>query len=186
LRGAATGFAEGLAAPDAEILASYRHPHLGRWAAVTTKAAGAGHITVVGTVPDQNLAAALVRWLAPRGVDGWITSDSVTVSTSTDTEGTRLHVLHNWSWEEMTATPSSALTDVLGGGRHKPGEPSRSGRGTSVCSAAMKRRTIGVRGRDREAVKSVLSGHEIELRSWAFGNSGTRLRRSRACRSTDR
>jgi beta-galactosidase len=56
-------------------------------------------------------------------VDGWTTSDSVTVSTSTDTEGTRLHVLHNWSWEEMTATPSSALTDVLGGGRHKPGEP---------------------------------------------------------------
>ena len=123
LRGAATGFAEGLVAPDAEILASYRHPHLGRWAAVTTKAAGAGRITVVGTVPDQNLVAALVRWLAPRGVDGWITSDSVTVSTSTDTEGTRLHVLHNWSWEEMTATPSSTLTDVLGGGRHTPGEP---------------------------------------------------------------
>jgi beta-galactosidase len=123
LRGAATGFAEGLAAPDAEILASYRHPHLGRWAAVTTKAAGAGHITVVGTVPDQNLATALVRRLVPRGVDGWTTSDSVTVSTSTDTEGTRLHVLHNWSWEEMTATPSSTLTDVLGGGRHTPGEP---------------------------------------------------------------
>ena len=30
LRGAATGFAEGLVASDAEVLASYQHPHLGR------------------------------------------------------------------------------------------------------------------------------------------------------------
>jgi len=49
LRGAATGFAEGLVPSDAEVLASYQHPHLGRWAAVTTKPAGVGRITVVGT-----------------------------------------------------------------------------------------------------------------------------------------
>ncbi len=123
LRGAATGFAEGLVASGAEVLASYQHPHLGRWATVTTKAAGAGRITVVGTVPDQDLAAALVRWLAPRGVDGWATGDSVTVSTSTGPAGTRLHVLHNWSWDEATASPCSAVTDLLGGTRHTPGEP---------------------------------------------------------------
>jgi beta-galactosidase len=123
LEGAATGFAEGLVASGAQVLASYRHPHLGRWAAVTTKAAGAGRITVVGTVPDQDLAAGLVRWLAPRGVDGWTTGDSVTVSTCTGTAGTRLHVLHNWSWEEATASPSSTLTDVLSGGSHTPGAP---------------------------------------------------------------
>jgi beta-galactosidase len=104
LRGAATGFAEGLVASGAEILARYQHPHLGRWAAITTKAAGAGRITVVGTVPDQDLAAGLARWLAPRGLDGWTTGASVTVATSTDTAGTRLHVLHNWSWEEATAS----------------------------------------------------------------------------------
>jgi beta-galactosidase len=123
LPGAATGFAEGLVASDAEVLAAYQHPHLRRWAAVTTKAAGAGRITVVGTVPDQSLAAGLMRWLAPRGVDGWTTDDSVTVSTCTDTAGARLHVLHNWSWEQAAASPSSALTDVLGGGRHTPGMP---------------------------------------------------------------
>jgi beta-galactosidase len=123
LRGMATGFAEGLVASGAEVLATYQHPHLGRWAAVTTKAAGAGRITVVGTVPDQDLAAGLVRWLAPHAVDGWTTDDSVTVSTSTDTSAaTRLHVLHNWSWEEATATASSAVTDLLDGGRHLPGE----------------------------------------------------------------
>src|SRR5260370_40930664 len=84
LRGAATGFAEGLVASDAEMLASYQHPHLGRWAAVTTKPAGAGRITIVGTVPDQDLAADLRRWLVPDAAGGWTTGDSVTVSTSTD------------------------------------------------------------------------------------------------------
>jgi beta-galactosidase len=123
LRGAATGFAEGLVASDAEVLASYQHPHLGRWAAITTKATGAGRITVVGTVPGQDLAGGLARWLAPRGVHGWTTGDSVTVCTSTDTTSRRLHVLHNWSWDPATASPSSTVTDLLGGGRHMPGEP---------------------------------------------------------------
>ncbi len=123
LRGAATGFAELLVASGAEVLASYEHPHLGHWAAVTTRAVGAGRITVVGTVPDQDLAAGLMRWLAPQAVGGWTTGDSVTVSTSTDTStATRLHVLHNWSWEEATASASSVMTDLVGAGRHRPGE----------------------------------------------------------------
>jgi beta-galactosidase len=123
LRGAATGFAEGLVVSGAEVLASYEHPHLGRWAAVTTRAVGAGRITVVGTVPDQDLAAGLARWLAPQAAGGWTTGDSVTVSTSTDTSaGIRLHVLHNWSWEEATASASSTMTDLLGRGPHLPGE----------------------------------------------------------------
>ena len=123
LRGAATGFAEGLVASDAEVLASYQHPHLGRWAAITTKPAGAGRVTVVGTVPAQNLAADLVRWLVPHAVSGWTTDDSVTVSTNTDTSAaTRLHVLHNWSWDEATASPSCTMSDILSGERHPPGE----------------------------------------------------------------
>jgi beta-galactosidase len=123
LRGGATGFAEGLVASDTEVLASYQHRHLGRWAAVTTKPAGAGRITVIGTVPDQDLAADLVRWLVPHAVGGWTTDDSVTVSTSTCTStATRLHVLHNWSWDEATAAPPGPVTDVLGSERHPPGE----------------------------------------------------------------
>jgi beta-galactosidase len=53
---------------------------------------------------------------------GWTTGDSVTVSTSTDASAaTRLHVLHNWSWSEAAAAPG-VVTDLLGGGRHQPGE----------------------------------------------------------------
>lgn len=67
-----------------------------------------------------------MRWLAPRAVGGWTTDDSVTVSTSTDVSAAgRLHVLHvldNWSWEQAAASASSPMTDLLGGGRHRPGE----------------------------------------------------------------
>jgi beta-galactosidase len=70
-----------------------------------------------------------VRWLAPRAVGGWTTGDSVTISTSTDVSAAGrlhvlhvLHVLHNWSWEQAAASASSPMTDLLGGGRHRPGE----------------------------------------------------------------
>jgi len=124
LEGSATGFAEGLRASGAEVLARYQHPHLSRWAAVTTRAAGAGRITVVGTVPDQGLAARLARWLAPDAAGGWTSDESVTVSTSTERGGAgRLHVLHNWSWDEATAWPSCPVTDLLGGSQYSPAEP---------------------------------------------------------------
>jgi len=122
LGGSATGFAEGLTVVDAEALAVYRHPHLGRWAAVTTKPAGSGRVTVVGTVPDQALAAGLARWLAPEPIGGWATDDSVTVSTCTDEAGNQVHVLHNWSWHEATAATSVQVTDLLGGDGLAPGE----------------------------------------------------------------
>jgi beta-galactosidase len=115
LPGAATDLLELLVADGAEVLARADHPHLGRFAAVTTRAVGAGRITVVGTVPDQELAAALARSWAPHPVGGWDELPaSVTVSTSS-TGGARLHVLHNWSWEPATAVAPVALTDLLTG-----------------------------------------------------------------------
>ena len=35
---------------------------------------------------------------------------------------TRLHVLHNWSWDETTASLSCTTSDVLSGERHPPGK----------------------------------------------------------------
>jgi hypothetical protein len=37
----------------------------------------------------------------------------------------RLHVLHNWSWDEATATAPVKVTDLLDGASHPPGEPIR-------------------------------------------------------------
>ena len=120
LSGAGTTFAEGLELDGAEALATYTHPHLGRWAAVTTRPVGAGRVTVVGTVPDQELAAALVRWLVPSPVSGWTTEAPVTVSSSSTATG-RLHVVHNWGWPPATATPDTEVTDLLTGDAYGPG-----------------------------------------------------------------
>jgi beta-galactosidase len=119
LSGRGVGFLEGLnvegGGASAEVLARYVHPHFGRWAAVTTRAVGDGRITVVGTLPDQDLARTLALWLAPEPAGGWAElPESATVSTSTAADGSTVHVLHNWSWTPATATAPHPLTDLLG------------------------------------------------------------------------
>ena len=176
LRGAATGFAEGLVASGAEVLASYQHPHLGRWAAVTTKPAGAGRITVVGTVPDQTWRPTWCGGWSPTQWPGGLpttrspspaapTRQAPGCTSCTTGAGTRRRLLRPRRWPTCSAA----------GATHRASR-SRSGHGTSGFSAAMKHRTREVRRMDREAVKSVLRGQEIELPSWAFGNSGTRFK----------
>jgi beta-galactosidase len=112
LTGAATLVAELLEPEGADVLARYVHPHLGRWAAVTTRQVGAGRITVVGTVPDLPLAESLARWLVAEPAAGWRLPASVTVSTSAAPRG-RLHVLHNWGWEPQTVSAPAPLRDLL-------------------------------------------------------------------------
>ncbi len=116
LTGAATLVAELLETADeggAEVLARYVHPHLGSWAAVTTREVGAGRITVVGTVPDQTLAADLVRWLVPDPLAEWQLPEPVTATSSTDADGRRVHVLHNWGWDPQTVAAPAQLRDLL-------------------------------------------------------------------------
>lgn len=112
----------------ATVLARYDHPHFRAWAAVTTRAYGAGRITLVGTVPSRDLARRLVTWLVPAPVAGWgELPPGVTVSTSTRPDGRRVHVLHNWSWEpaalvvpgpvQVLAPPrAGTVPDALGRG----------------------------------------------------------------------
>lgn len=113
LTGHATDVLELYRPEGAQVLAGYEHPHLGRFAAVTTHPAGEGRVTVVGTVPDQELGAALARWLVPSPVAGWETPASVTVASATTPDGRRLHVVHNWSWEPATASAPGPLRDLL-------------------------------------------------------------------------
>ncbi|HST81269.1 MAG TPA: beta-galactosidase [Kineosporiaceae bacterium] len=111
---AGTRWVDGLTVTDATVLAGYEHPHCGRWPAVTTRAYGLGRITYVGTLPNRALARALFAWLVPAPVHGWqALPDSVTVTTGRVPGGRRVHVVHNWSWDEVSATPPGALSDVL-------------------------------------------------------------------------
>jgi beta-galactosidase len=96
------------------VLATYVHPHFGRWPAVTTRRHGRGRVTYVGTVPDQHLAAALATWATPAPVHGWADLPaSVTVATGVASDGRRVHTVHNWSWQPCTAAAPVPLADAL-------------------------------------------------------------------------
>jgi beta-galactosidase len=112
----ATGWADVLRPEGADVVVGYDHPHLRRSAAVTTRVAGEGRITVVGTVPDPALAAALLRWLVPADQDPWraLVDGSVTVTSATTGSGARLRVVHNWSWDPLGVELPTAVRDVLG------------------------------------------------------------------------
>lgn len=112
----ATHWAECLTPVDADVLASYDHPHFRHWPAVTTRRHGAGRVTCVGTVPGRDLARTLAAWLAPDTRGGWQDLPvSVTATTGASPDGRRVHIVHNWSWEPTRVQSPADLSDVLGG-----------------------------------------------------------------------
>lgn len=127
--GAAHGWADGLLPDDAQVLAGYDHPHLGRFAAVTTRVHGAGRVTTVGTIPDRTLGRHLGDWLAATSLpaDAWRDARpaSVTVHTLRPAAGSDarpLRVVHNWSWDPVALAVPVAVSDALSGERLGAGE----------------------------------------------------------------
>lgn len=106
-------WADGVLAGDADVLAHYRHPELGRFATVTTRAVGAGRITYIGTVPNREFGAAILRQILPDPVHGaWQTDESVTVLSGRTATG-RVFFVHNWSGTPASARPPFPVTDLL-------------------------------------------------------------------------
>jgi beta-galactosidase len=118
---AATRWIDGLQPEGATVLATYRHPHFGRWPAITTQPVGRGRITHIGTVPNIPLAQALLRWaVAPPNATGQATAWSglpatVTCTGATAKDGRRLRFLHNWSWTPGLVTLPVDCRDALTG-----------------------------------------------------------------------
>jgi len=113
---AATRWIDGLQPEGATILATYEHPHFGRWPAVTTQAYGRGRITYVGTVPNIPFAEALLRWATAHRTAPWTAlPESVTCTGATAADGRRLRFLHNWSWTPAPVTVPVDCRDVLTG-----------------------------------------------------------------------
>jgi beta-galactosidase len=109
----ATAWADALVPEGAEVVVGYEHPHLGRWAAVTTNAHGEGRVTYVGTLPDRALAVALAHWLRP-APDAWADRpETVTVTSARNREGGRLRFVSNWSWEPTNVALPVAARDLL-------------------------------------------------------------------------
>lgn len=124
---AGTRWADGVDAQDAEVLAGYRHPHFGRWAAVTTRPYGAGRITCVGTIPNPGMATALFRWLVPDAGSWGGMPSGVTSTGAVTADGRRLRFLHNWTWQEVAVPAPTAVRDVLAGADHAAGAELRLG-----------------------------------------------------------
>ena len=119
---AATAWADALVPEGAETVVGYEHPHLGRWAAVTTHEHGAGRVTYVGTLPDETFAVALGRWLrtAPGQWDD--RPETVTVTSARNPAGGRVRFVSNWSWEPTSLALPVAAQDLLSGSNLAAGE----------------------------------------------------------------
>ncbi|KJQ53443.1 beta-galactosidase [Microbacterium sp. SA39] len=123
--GAAHGWIDALEPGEATAVVGYRHPHYGRWAAVTRNAVGAGEITIVGTLPDR---ASLVRVIADAAAvdpsaSGVVVDrpSSVTVHSLTGARG-RIWVLHNWSGEPREIRLARAVASGINSTAHEAGD----------------------------------------------------------------
>ncbi len=120
---AATRWVDGLQLDGATALASYQHPHFGRWPAVTTREAGNGRITYVGTVPNGALAREVLRWAAASRSSAWVDlPDQVTSTGASSRDGRRLRFVHNWNWNPIAVASPGRFTDVLTGEELVPGQ----------------------------------------------------------------
>jgi beta-galactosidase len=123
--GAATGWADGLLVDDATVLARYRHPHFGKWPAITTRAAEAGRVTYVATLPDPALGVALGRWIrsvslpAPSWPDPPAT---VIVTAARNSHDERVWFVSNWSFEPARVSIPMPVRDPVDGAVHAAGD----------------------------------------------------------------
>ncbi|MGN7860856.1 beta-galactosidase [Microbacterium sp. 22303] len=112
--GAGRLWADGLIPTGADVVAGYDDRGLERFAAITSHPAGAGHVTVVGTVPNRALARRLGETVigTPRSILRTV-PDEVTVASGSTAEH-RFWFIFNWGWEpqriELTADVVDAVT----------------------------------------------------------------------------
>lgn len=110
--GAGRLWADGLLATDADVIARYDDRGLERFAAITSRRAGSGQVTVVGTVPDRALARRLGEIVigSPSSILRSL-PDSVTVASGSTAEH-RFWFVFNWGWEPQEVVLDADATDA--------------------------------------------------------------------------
>lgn len=122
----ATVWVDGLIATDADVLLEYDHHAMGRFAALTTRAHGAGRVTHVGTIPNPALSAALVNWLTASDAPRWaLKGTAVTAHSGKTSAGDRVWFVHNWSPDEVSVPVPAGMTDAASGERLDGSRPLR-------------------------------------------------------------
>ncbi len=121
-RARATAWADGLELEGASALASYDHPHFGRFAAVTTHRFGRGQVTYAGTLPNRELGRAVAELVlgqaGSRRPCPWADLPApVRVTGARARGGQRLWFVSNWSWDPVTVpTPVDGAALLSGRG----------------------------------------------------------------------
>ncbi|GAA3634177.1 beta-galactosidase [Kineosporia mesophila] len=120
---AALEWSESYQVTDATVVARYVHPFHGSYAAVTTRAHGAGRVSTVGCLPNPQLADAVLSWAAAPSVALWKPEEpSVRVHSAVNQRGERLWVVQNWSWDEVSVAVPMAAENLHTGARTTEGE----------------------------------------------------------------
>lgn len=121
----ATMWIDGLIAESAQVLATYDHPHFSSFPAVTTSRAGKGGITVVGCVPEANLAKAVIEFATSKFTSEELAEEipsNITVSSGTNSAGQKLWFVFNWGWQEESIVVTSGVRDLLSEARVEVGD----------------------------------------------------------------
>lgn len=111
---AATEWIDCLEDKTSQVLATSDDPHFKQFPLMTTSSAGKGHVTMIGTVPNKELAASIFDYLLSK--DRWTANyETVTHSSAVNEIGERLHFLFNWNWEPVTVTLPESCTALKDG-----------------------------------------------------------------------
>lgn len=98
---AATEWIDCLENNGATVLAKSNDPHFSQFPLVTTSKSDNGEVTIIGTVPNAQLAASIFDYVLPD--EKWVAGhDTVSHSSAVNATGERLHFLFNWNWNETT------------------------------------------------------------------------------------
>lgn len=108
-------------ADGTDVLATYDHPHFGRWPLATSRDHGEGRITVVGTQPDPALGAAILRRVVPvAATQAWLVGcdrpESVTVTGARSAQSSGdspVRYVHHYAWGEATLVLPVDVEDLL-------------------------------------------------------------------------
>ena len=128
ISGNALGWCDLLICDEAKVIAKYKDPFLASYAAITSNAYEKGRVTVIGTIPDQELGKSLGNWVSNliSQVNPLISSsESVTISSATTKDNRNLYFVFNWGWETARVVISKDLHDLVSGNDYRSGETVR-------------------------------------------------------------
>lgn len=110
---AATEWIDCLEDNGATVLATSKNPHFKQFPLMTTAKNGQGEVTMIGTVPNVQLAASIFDYLFSK--DSWTSGyETVTHSSAVNAEGEHLHFLFNWNWKPVTVKLPELCTRLKG------------------------------------------------------------------------